>query len=188
LVGCKLAGLRKTAHAARDCKADAPLVVGAFGPSHGTGELFGHALETGTDALAVQRDGVEAEVFQTDGHEAAVAWDAKQFWQKDIKNATTCGVCYEHARLLQEQKILDIAVKSCADNVMSICKSSRLAHVPDPSFWLKILGQHEEKSFDFSCHISSLIAEFAQQNTDDDLSDQHACSFKNKQNALKTPI
>jgi len=94
-------------------------------------------------------------------------WEAKQFWQKDISNAITCGVYYEHARILNNEKVLDTATKACSEHILNITKTSRLVHVPEPQFWLKILQSHHTEggtTEKFSCHVSTLIAEFAQQN------------------------
>jgi len=55
-------------------------------------------------------------------------WEAKQFWQKDIQQATTCGTYYEHARMLKDDKILNVAVATCSENIMNIDTSSLLVH------------------------------------------------------------
>jgi len=55
-------------------------------------------------------------------------YEAKQFWQVDIKKASTCGVYYEHGRLLHEDKILEVATSACAENIMSMS-------IPKPRAW-----------------------------------------------------
>ena len=91
-------------------------------------------------------------------------WEAKQFWRKDIQSPTTCGVYYEHARILKDDKVLEAAAESCSKNISSISKTSRLVHVPDPDFWLKIL-QNNKNAEDMQSektigHVSILIAAF----------------------------
>ena len=94
-------------------------------------------------------------------------WEASNFWKLDIRTHVACGVYYEHARLLNENKILEAAVDSCSSQIMSISKTSRLVHVPDPNFWLRIFKNNETNmSEEFSCHLSILVAEFAQNNID----------------------
>lgn len=96
-------------------------------------------------------------------------WEAKQFWQKDISDAKTFGIYYEHARILADEKVLDAATKSCSENIMTINKSSRLMKVPEPTLWLNILQNQPKEDIaaeQFSRHASTLIAEFANQNLD----------------------
>lgn len=88
--------------------------------------------------------------------------ETNQFWQKDMTSAT-CGTYYEHARILQDEKILKAASATCAKNIMEITNSSRLVHVPDPEFWLDLLQQTTITS-NLSRHVSTLIAKFCQQN------------------------
>ena len=93
-------------------------------------------------------------------------WEAKQFWLSDIHEPKiACGVYYEHAWLLNENKILEVAAESCSRQIMIIPTTSRLVHVPDPNFWLQIF-EDKEISENCSCHLSMLIAEFALHNMD----------------------
>jgi hypothetical protein len=114
-------------------------------------------------------------------------WDAKQFWKRDLERVGACGTYLEHAYLLQVDKILQPANRACMANIMSMDTTSRLVHVPDSSFWLKLLASDrpmqekmtkdrdsdsdfsDSSSSDeatvvsqsvFSCHVSVLIAEF----------------------------
>jgi len=93
-------------------------------------------------------------------------WEAKQFWRKDIQSPTACGVYYEHARMLKDDKVMEAATESCSKNILRISKTSRLVHVADPEFWLQILRNYKnvciasEKTIG---HISILIAAFTQQ-------------------------
>jgi hypothetical protein len=67
-------------------------------------------------------------------------------------NAEPCGTYYEHAKILQEDAILEPAVKICRDQCEYInARSSRLLHVPDPKFWLDLLKERDEavRTFQF---------------------------------------
>ncbi|GKY90988.1 hypothetical protein MPSEU_000071600 [Mayamaea pseudoterrestris] len=66
-------------------------------------------------------------------------WTVREFWMKDIKNAKTCGTYYEHAHILSQDEILQAAVQACREHIMRIDTSSRIVHVPDTSFWIKVL-------------------------------------------------
>ena len=88
----------------------------------------------------------------------------KEFWQRDIKNASTCGTYYEHAHILQEEKIIDQATQSCTTNIMSINAASRLVHVANDDFWIKILSHSSHGDLSRDMHLSTLVAAYCRNN------------------------
>jgi hypothetical protein len=72
-------------------------------------------------------------------------WEAKQFWQKDVKSVDTCEVYYEHAFILNDDKILHAAKLACSENIMTISPTSRLVNVAEPAFWLEMLQKKVPK-------------------------------------------
>jgi hypothetical protein len=94
-------------------------------------------------------------------------WKTNEFWRKGMTIAT-CGTYYEHAWILQDEKILKAASAKCAENIMEIKNSTRLVRVPDAKFWLDLLQQTTITNgfgpHTFSRHVSTLIAEFCRQN------------------------
>ncbi|GKY93948.1 hypothetical protein MPSEU_000361700 [Mayamaea pseudoterrestris] len=87
-------------------------------------------------------------------------WKVKQFWTKDVNKHTTCGTYYEHAHLLNQSKIREAAIKSCRKNISIIGVNSRLIHVEDASFWLKLVDNDERIPAHHHLQISTLIAAF----------------------------
>jgi hypothetical protein len=82
-------------------------------------------------------------------------WDAKQFIELTM-NAASCGTFYEHAKMLNNQKILDAAANVAALKIMQVTIHSRLMHVPDESFWLKLF-ENATINEAFSDHVSLLL-------------------------------
>jgi hypothetical protein len=74
---------------------------------------------------------------------------------------TNCGTYYEHAKILNNQKVLVAATEKATAEIMNICQDSRLLHVTDESFWLNIVqtpqfadvGSDEQ----YSQHVSTLL-------------------------------
>jgi hypothetical protein len=72
-----------------------------------------------------------------------------------------CGTYYEHAKILNDQKVLVAATEKATAEIMNIDQDSRLLHVTDESFWLNIVqapqfadvGSDEQ----YSLHVSSLL-------------------------------
>jgi hypothetical protein len=88
-------------------------------------------------------------------------WAVKEFWTADIKLSQNCGTYYEHAHLLQANKIFRAAAQSCMDNIWKITPPSRLVHVDDAGFWIKLLNDKSVTNrTNFSYHMSKLIAAF----------------------------
>jgi hypothetical protein len=73
--------------------------------------------------------------------------EAKQFCLQDLCHRDRCGTYYEHAKILQEETILESATKFCHDNITRIdFKSSRLLHVANPQFWLDLMKARAENN------------------------------------------
>jgi hypothetical protein len=85
-------------------------------------------------------------------------WDAKQFWQRDLK-ASNCGTYLEHARILNDDKVKEAAAKKCRDEILQIDEKSRLLHIPDEDFWIGLVEGSEVTS-EFSLHLSKLLGAF----------------------------
>jgi hypothetical protein len=87
-------------------------------------------------------------------------WDAKGFIEMKM-SASSCGTFYEHAKILNKQKILDAASNAAALEIMQITIHSRLMHVPDQSFWINIF-KNATIDESFSNHVSLLLAIYLQ--------------------------
>jgi len=87
-------------------------------------------------------------------------WEAKQFWRKNLTPAT-CDLYYEHATVLQDETVHQVAAEMCAKHILTLDPSSRLVHVPDPNFWLQLL-ETSKITTALSLHVSKLIVAFCQ--------------------------
>jgi hypothetical protein len=65
-------------------------------------------------------------------------WDSKEFWQEDT-NAKNCATYYEHAKIINDQKVFVAATETATAAIMDIGQESRLLHVTDESFWLNLV-------------------------------------------------
>jgi hypothetical protein len=87
-------------------------------------------------------------------------WDSKEFWQTDM-NAENCGTYYEHAQILNNQKVLVAATEKATAEIMNIGQDSRLLHVTDESFWLNIVqtppAADSYSANEYSRHVSFLL-------------------------------
>lgn len=86
---------------------------------------------------------------------------AKQFWEADIQSSETCETYYEHATMLQEEKILQTATHMCTATIMKRKASSPLLHVAHVKFWLDIENNFASDTIaaipaDHSLHLSRL--------------------------------
>jgi hypothetical protein len=81
-------------------------------------------------------------------------WESKAFWQRDM-NAKNCGTYYEHAKILNDEKVLVAATEKATAEIKHISRKSRLLHVTDESFWLKLIQTPPAKKH--SRHVSLLL-------------------------------
>jgi hypothetical protein len=82
-------------------------------------------------------------------------WDSKEFWQEDT-NAKNCATYYEHAKIINDQKVLVAATETATAAIMDIGQESRLLHVTDESFWLNLV-QNLPAGKKYSRHVSFLL-------------------------------
>jgi hypothetical protein len=91
-------------------------------------------------------------------------WDAKQFWKKNL-GLDTVAIYSEHARIFQDEKILNAVASVCAKKIMKIDASHRILACSDFRLWYDILHNNGMLPNDeFSRHLSTLIASFMEQN------------------------
>jgi len=95
-------------------------------------------------------------------------WDAYQFCRKNL-TPETCGTYYEHAYALQDTKILKLARKFCKENIGTIpVYSTRLVHLPDPTFWLELFEERKSTEQEYSLadmdNLSKLVNAFCVHN------------------------
>jgi BTB/POZ domain len=88
--------------------------------------------------------------------------EVKKFCLEDMQSVDRCGTYYEHAKILQEDGILEPAATFCRDNIKSITCKSRLLRVADPQFWLDLMKEHAERGTNSSLEsrLSAHIAQF----------------------------
>ena len=89
-------------------------------------------------------------------------WEAKQFWKQDL-TTETCGTYYEHAFWLRDDQVLSYVTRFIQENIEAIDTSSRVVHVPDPTFWVTVC-EHSAMTKYLSIHLSQLINAFCCQN------------------------
>lgn len=84
-------------------------------------------------------------------------WEAKQFFKKDI-SVSNCHIYYEHAKIFEDEKILDQIARMVADrkNLLSLQTTSPLIMIADVDFWPTVLGYVNMRE-DASRHASRLI-------------------------------
>jgi hypothetical protein len=89
-------------------------------------------------------------------------WDAKQFWKKNL-GLETVSTYSQHARIFQDEKILNAVASLCAKKIMKIDASHRILACSDFRLWYDILHNNDPND-EFSRHLSTLIASFIEQN------------------------
>jgi hypothetical protein len=65
-------------------------------------------------------------------------WASRQYWINDLK-LSNCHIYYEHAKVFQDEKILEAVAKTCRKNILDIKPSSPIVKTIDPDFWPRIL-------------------------------------------------
>lgn len=81
---------------------------------------------------------------------------ARQFW-KDSMTIAQCGTYYGHAKIFQDDKLVQAVVKKCCQDFDDIETDSHLFAVSDVHLWLEILKENAGLPDVFLC---SLIASF----------------------------
>lgn len=117
------------------------------------------AIETGT-ATALHSLGIKLEMKHLEHY-------AKQFITKDI-DLTTFEVYYEHAKLLEDELVIDSVVKFVGKNIASIDSDSTfVTNQTDADFWKNCMS-HVTHTANMSTdvHLSKIIAEFGSVNKD----------------------
>jgi BTB/POZ domain len=96
---------------------------------------------------------------------------AKQFWQVDIWRGETCEIYYHHAKILQQDNILQAATRSWTENIMKLTECSR--HLLDsPNVKLFLLDLEKDSSTatapflstEYRLHLSRHIGNFLSNN------------------------
>ena len=105
----------------------------------------------------------DATIFHYFGHffgMRRLRWEAKQFWQQDMK-AETVATYYENAILFGDPKVMSALQEACCkDNIfLSFAKKSLIFQIPDPQLWLYVV-EHVGPSR--SEHLSKLVTWFCQ--------------------------
>jgi BTB/POZ domain len=95
---------------------------------------------------------------------------AKQFWQVDIWRGETCEIYYQHAKILQQDNILQAATRSWTENIMKLTDCSR--HLLDsPNVQLFLLDIEKDSSTtapflstEYRLHLSRHVGNFFSNN------------------------